>query len=65
MNKDDVKKLDEVTAEEAAAETQELASDDLDKVNAAGGSVTWKKKEEKGRKYDHPLIAPFRSHDDW
>lgn len=40
MNKDDVKKLDEVTAEEAATETQEaadeLTSDDLDKVNAAG-----------------------------
>lgn len=48
MNKDDVKKLDEVTAEEAATETQEaadeLTSDDLDKVNG-GGVITLKPKK--------------------
>lgn len=35
MNKDDVKKLDEIATEEAA-ETQELTSDDLDNVNGGG-----------------------------
>lgn len=40
MNKDDEKKLDKVTAEEA--EAQELTTEDLDNVN--GGKVRFKSK---------------------